>query len=90
MPRAKARGAHRKRRERSPWPGLLVHQDGSYHEWMPEQKWDPIVAMDDAASEHCSMFFVAEEGTVSCLQGVKEVIKTRGELPPKFRLPRVT
>ncbi len=32
VPKAKARGAHRKRRERSPWPGLMIHQDGSTHE----------------------------------------------------------
>ena len=29
IPKAKARGVHRKRRERSPWPGLRIHQDGS-------------------------------------------------------------
>jgi transposase len=78
VPKAKARGAHRKRRERSPWPGLMIHQDGSRHEWITGQKWDLIVTMDDATSEHYSMFFVAEEGTASSLQGVKEVIESRG------------
>lgn len=78
VPKAKARGAHRKRRERSPWPGLMIHQDGSTHEWVPGQKWDLIVTMDDATSEHYSMFFVAEEGTMSSLHGVKDVIETRG------------
>lgn len=78
VPKAKARGAHRKRRERSPWPGLMIHQDGSHHEWVPGRKWDLIVTMDDATSEHYSMFFVAEEGTVSSLLGVKEVIESRG------------
>jgi transposase len=78
LPRAKARGAHRKRRERSPWPGLMIHQDGSDHEWVPGQRWDLIVTMDDATNEHYAMFFVAEEGTMSSLQGVKEVIESRG------------
>lgn len=78
VPKAKARGAHRKRRDRSPWPGLMIHQDGSTHEWVPGQKWDLIVTMDDATNEHYSMFFVAEEGTLSSLHGVKEVIETRG------------
>lgn len=77
-PKAKARGAHRKRRERSPWPGLMIHQDGSTHEWVPGQKWDLIVTMDDATNKHYSMFFVAEEGTVSSLLGVREVIDSRG------------
>jgi len=77
-PKAKARGAHRKRRERSPWPGLMIHQDGSTHEWVAGQKWDLIVTMDDATNEHYAMFFVAEEGTVSSLLGVREVIDARG------------
>ena len=78
LPKAKARGAHRKRRERSPWPGLMIHQDGSTHEWVAGQKWDLIVTMDDATNEHYSMFFVEEEGTVSSLLGVREVIESRG------------
>lgn len=76
--RAKARGAHRKRRDRSPWPGLMIHQDGSTHEWVPGQRWDLIVTMDDATNEHYSMFFVEQEGTVSSLRGVGDVIKSRG------------
>ena len=76
--KSKAVGAHRKRRERSPLPGLMIHQDGSTHEWVPGQKWDLIVTMDDATSEHYAMFFVDEEGTQSSLQGVKEVIKSKG------------
>ena len=66
-PKAKARGAHRKRRDRSPWPGLMIHQDGSGHEGVPGQRWDLIVTMDDATSEHYAMFFVAEKGTMSSL-----------------------
>ena len=42
------RGVHRKRRERSPFPGMMLHQDGSTHEWVPGKKWDLIVTMDDA------------------------------------------
>ena len=45
-------GAHRKRREPAPWPGMLLHQDGSDHEWVPGQHWDLIVTMDDATNEH--------------------------------------
>jgi transposase len=77
-PRAKARGKHRKRRERSPWPGMMIHQDGSTHEWVPGCRWDLIVTMDDATSEHYSMFFTEQEGTASSLRGVREVIESRG------------
>ena len=76
--RAKRRGAHRKRRDRSPWPGMMIHQDGSTHEWIEGQRWDLIVTMDDATNEHYAMRFVEQEGTASSLQGVREVIQARG------------
>lgn len=77
-PKAAKRGEHRKRRECSPWPGMLLHQDGSTHEWVEGQHWDLIVTMDDATNEHYSMFFVEEEGTLSSLLGVREVIEAQG------------
>lgn len=78
VPKAKKRGAHRKRRERSALPGMMIHQDGSTHEWVVGQKWDLIVTMDDATNEHYSMFFVDEEGTASSFRGVHDVIASRG------------
>lgn len=72
------RGVHRKHRERSPFPGMMIHQDGSTHEWVPGKKWDLIVTMDDATSEHYAMFFVDEEGTASSFQGIRDVIFQRG------------
>lgn len=76
--KAPKRGAHRKRRERAPLPGMLMHQDGSRHEWVPDQRWDLIVTMDDATSEHYAMQFVAEEGTRSSFQGIETVIRAHG------------
>jgi len=76
--RFKKRGAHRKRRERSPLPGMMIHQDGSTHEWVFGKKWDLIVTMDDATNWHYSMFFVEEEGTASSFRGVQDVIEARG------------
>jgi hypothetical protein len=40
------RGKHRKKRERAPLEGMMLHQDGSTHEWVPGQKWDLIVTME--------------------------------------------
>jgi transposase len=74
----KKKGSHRKRRDPSPLPGMMLHQDGSAHAWVPGKKWDLIVTMDDATGEHYSMFFVQEEGTSSSFQGVREVILQRG------------
>jgi len=78
VPKAEERGAHRKRRERSALPGMMIHQDGSTHAWVVGQMWDLINTMDDATSEHYSMFFVEEEGTASSFQGVHDVIEARG------------
>lgn len=72
------RGDHRIQRERAPLPGMMLHQDGSRHEWVPGKKWDLIVTMDDATNEHYSMFFVEEEGTASSFQGIRDVIAQRG------------
>lgn len=76
--RAPRRGAHRKKRPRKPLPGMMRHQDGSTHEWVPGCQWDLIVTMDDATSALYSAFFVEEEGTMSSLQGLREVIETQG------------
>jgi hypothetical protein len=72
------RGKHRKRRPRAPYPGMMLHQDGSTHEWVSGKKWDLIITLDDATSEHYSMFFVDEEGTASSIRGVCDVIKKKG------------
>ena len=47
--RGRKRGAHRKRRERRPLPGMLLHIDGSRHQWFQDERWyDLIVILDDA------------------------------------------
>jgi hypothetical protein len=43
------RGVHRKRREPRPLPGMLLHIDGSHHQWFQDERWhDLIVILDDA------------------------------------------
>ena len=69
---APRRGAHRRKRPRRPVVGMMLHQDGSSHEWVAGQWWDLIVTMDDATSEVYSGFFVAEEGTMSTFRGLGE------------------
>ena len=75
---APRRGAHRRKRPRRALPGMMVHQDGSRHAWVPGREWDLIVTMDDATSEIYSAFFVAEEGTMSSFRALSEVIRGRG------------
>jgi len=76
--RAPRRGAHRKQRPRNPLPGMMLHQDGSTHEWVSGCQWDLIVTLDDATTEIYSAFFVEEEGTLSSLRGLREVMETQG------------
>jgi hypothetical protein len=77
--KGQSKGKPRKRRERAALPGMMLHQDGSTHEWVPGGvKWDLIVTLDDATSEHYSMFFVDEEGTASSFPGVANFIQQRG------------
>jgi len=76
--RAKKRGAHRRKRPRKALPGMMLHQDGSRHHWVPDVEWDLIVTMDDATSEIYSAFFVEQEGTMSTFQALHEVIGRHG------------
>lgn len=76
--RAPRRGAHRKKRPRKPLPGMLLHQDGSTHAWVPGCQWDLIVTLDDATTEVYSAFFAEEEGTLSRFRGLQAVIETKG------------
>ena len=56
--RAPRRGVHRKKRPRTPLPGMMLHQDGSTHEWVPSCQWDVMVTLDEATTEIDSVFFV--------------------------------
>ena len=76
--KANKRGAHRRRRERKPLVGMLLHQDGSRHEWLAGQQHDLIVTLDDATGQIYSAFLVEEEGTLSSFLGVAEVIAKHG------------
>jgi hypothetical protein len=77
--RAKRRGAHRRKRERKPCEGMMLHQDGSQHIWLEGQApLDLIVTMDDATSTIYSAFLVEQEGTASTLCGLLEVFMAHG------------
>ena len=57
---------------------MMLHQDGSTHEWGPGCQWDLSVTLDDATSAIYSAFFVEEDGTLSRFQGVREVSEATG------------
>lgn len=74
------RDKHRKRRERRPLEGMMIHLDGSDHRWLGEShpKWDLLATLDDATNEVYDAFFVPEENTVSVLQILSTTIEKRG------------
>jgi hypothetical protein len=77
--RAKRRGAHRRKRERKPCEGMMLHQDGSRHGWLAGQPGlDLIVTMDDATGAIYSAFLVEEEGTASTFMALLEVFTAQG------------
>ena len=79
LERAKRRGAHRRKRPRRPIPGMLLHQDGSRHEWLGGQPaLDLIVTLDDATSAILSAVLVDEEGTASTFRALDEVFGRHG------------
>jgi hypothetical protein len=76
--KTKTPGPHRMKRAPSALAGMMIHQDGSTHQWVDGHYWDLIVTMDDATNEHYSMRFVDEEGTHSSFLGVKDVLEAKG------------
>ena len=77
--RGRKRGAHRKRRERRPLPGMLLHIDGSRHQWFQDERWyDLIVILDDATGEIYYAQLVEEESTATVMAGLREVIERKG------------
>jgi transposase InsO family protein len=77
--RARRRGAHRRKRERKPCEGMMLHQDGSRAAWLTDQPTlDLIVTMDDATSTVYSAFLVEEEGTASSFAALLDVFTRQG------------
>jgi transposase len=80
IPLSPRKGTHRKKRPRRPLVGMMLHQDGSRHRWVPglSAEFDLIVTMDDATNEIYSAFLVAEEGTASSFAALRGVIGKHG------------
>lgn len=77
--RGRKRRKHRRRRERRPLMGMLLHIDGSKHQWFGDERWyDLIVILDDATSEIYYAQLVEEESTRTVMAGLRAVIETKG------------
>ncbi len=79
--KAKKRGQYRRRRERKPLPGMMLHLDGSLHHWFGSSngKQQTLLAiLDDATSKCLWAKFFPTEGTLEVLEGLTEVVKKYG------------
>jgi len=77
--KARQRGVHRRRRERRPMAGMLLHIDASTHRWLGSDQWhDLIVVMDDATSEVYYAQLVEQESTETVMTALWAVIERRG------------
>src|SRR5512141_1890118 len=77
--KAARRGVHRKRRERRPLPGMMLHLDGSHHQWFQDERWyDLLVILDDATSEIYYAQLVLEEATFTVMAALRDVVERKG------------
>ena len=77
--KAPGRGKYRRKRERRPMVGMLIHQDASTHAWIKGLPMaDLVVTLDDADGKILHAQFVAQEGTMSSLQSIAAVLRRYG------------
>lgn len=81
VPKLKARGRHRRRRERKACFGEMLHIDGSRHAWLsrlPEERQTLLTIVDDATSRVLYSQLWPEESSLAVLMGLREVVGTYG------------
>ena len=78
VPVGRRRGVHRRRRERRPLPGMLLHIDASRHAWLPGTPQDLVSISDDATNTLYYARLVPEENTRTVLAALHHVVATQG------------
>lgn len=77
--KAAGRGQYRRKRERRPMVGMLLHLDASTHRWIPDLPMqDLMVMLDDADGRILFARFFEQEGTLSTFAALHEVLRTKG------------
>jgi hypothetical protein len=77
--KAPGRGKYRRKRERRPMTGMLLHLDGSTHTWiagLPQQ--DLVVMLDDADGRILFARFFEQEGNFSTFAALEHVLTKFG------------
>lgn len=81
LPKRRARGRHRRRREPRPCFGELLHIDGSPHAWLarrPTERQTLIPVIDDATKRVLYAQLVAAESTATVMAALWSVLVTHG------------
>jgi transposase len=70
---------HRKRRDRKPLVGMMLHMDGSPHDWFGnDTQYDIVTISDDANNELYDIELVDEEDSLTCMRMLKTVVEKEG------------
>ena len=81
LDKTRKRDKHRIRRPRKPLIGMMLHLDGSSHEWIPDLPgvfYDLLVLLDDATNRIYEMVLVDEEDTLQCMTLLRDCVAKRG------------
>jgi transposase len=82
LPRHRARGRHRRRREPRPCFGELLHLDGSRHPWLalvPDARQTLLAVVDDATKQLLYAGLIeGGESTAAIMHVVRHVLTTHG------------
>jgi transposase len=77
--KTRIRRVHRRRRERRPLPGMLLHIDASTHRRFRDgRRYDLIAVMDDATGEVYYAQMAEQEDTRGVLRALREVVERKG------------
>lgn len=73
------RKKHRRKRDRKPLKGMMLHIDGSHHQWFGDESWhDLIVILDDATGEIYYAALVDAESTSTIMRAIRQVVEKEG------------
>ena len=81
LPKRRARGRHRRRREPRPCFGELLHLDGSPHAWLarcPTERQVLLQSIDDATKRVLYAQLVPVESTVAVMTALWTILETHG------------
>jgi len=81
LPKRRARGRHRRRREPRPCFGELLHLDGSPHAWLarcPTERQVLLQSIDDATKRVLYAQLVPAESTAAVMTALWTILETHG------------